>query len=50
MKLGELAAEQTYWPVARAQLLHLLWHRRLGLDLAQPLTDRSQVVLAEGVS
>ncbi|MGP4083267.1 hypothetical protein [Streptomyces sp. KR55] len=47
---GELAAEQTYWPVARAQLLHLLWHRRLGLDLAQPLTDRSRVVLAGGVS
>ncbi|MZG16302.1 TnsA-like heteromeric transposase endonuclease subunit [Streptomyces sp. SID5914] len=48
--LGELAAEQPYWPVARAQLLHLLWHRRLGLDLAQPLTDRSRVVLAGGVS
>ncbi|WP_329218619.1 TnsA-like heteromeric transposase endonuclease subunit [Streptomyces sp. NBC_01485] len=47
---GELAAAQTYWPVARAQLLHLLWHRRLGIDLAQPLTDSSRVVLAGGIS
>ncbi|MYT96395.1 TnsA-like heteromeric transposase endonuclease subunit [Streptomyces sp. SID8350] len=46
----ELAAAQRYWPVARAQLLHLLWHRRLGIDLAQPLTDSSRVVLAGGVS
>jgi hypothetical protein len=47
---AELAAAQTYWPVARAQLLHLLWHRRLGIDLAQPLTDSSRVVLAGGGS
>ncbi|MEW1999797.1 TnsA-like heteromeric transposase endonuclease subunit [Streptomyces coelicoflavus] len=47
---GELAAAQTYWPVARAQLLHLLWHRRLGIDLSQPLTDRTRVVRAGGVS
>ena len=47
---GELADAHMYWPVARAQLLHLLWHRRLGIELAQPLTDRSRVVLAEGVS
>ncbi|MCL7378360.1 hypothetical protein [Streptomyces sp. 35G-GA-8] len=50
LTFGELAAMHTYWPVARAQLLHLLWHRRLGIDLAQPLTDRSRVVLAGGVS
>ncbi|MGI5529621.1 hypothetical protein ACQEVX_20215 [Streptomyces syringium] len=47
---GELASAQTYWPVARAQLLHLLWHRRLGIDLAQSLTDSSRVVLAGGIS
>ncbi|MFD5741270.1 TnsA-like heteromeric transposase endonuclease subunit [Streptomyces massasporeus] len=50
VKFGELTAAQTYWPVARAQLLHLLWHRRLGVDLAQPLTDRSRVVPAGGAS
>jgi hypothetical protein len=26
-------------PVARAQVLHLLWHRRLSIDLALPLAD-----------
>jgi hypothetical protein len=36
--------EATRLPVvARAQALHLLWHRRLGVDLAQPLTDGSMV-------
>ncbi|MEU7205911.1 TnsA-like heteromeric transposase endonuclease subunit [Streptomyces sp. NPDC045470] len=45
---GELAAAQTYWPVVRARLLHLLWHRRLGVDLSQPLTDGSRVVPAGG--
>lgn len=29
--------------VARAQLLHLLWHHELGVDLARPLGDRSRV-------
>jgi len=29
--------------VARAQALHLLWHRRLGTDLGSPLTDASPV-------
>ena len=39
-------ARSATWPaatslpaVARAYALHLLWHRRLGVDLAQPLTD-----------
>jgi len=47
---GELVAVHTYWPVVRAQLLHLLWHRRLGIDLAEPLSNKSRVVPAEGVS
>lgn len=42
---GELAERSDVPAVARAQLLHLLWHRRLGIDLAEPLTDRSTVVL-----
>lgn len=47
-RFGELAAGP-YWPVARAQLLHLLWHRRLGVDLSRPLTDGSWLVAAGGV-
>lgn len=47
-RFGELAAGP-YWPVARAQLLHLLWHRRLGMDLSRPLTDGSWLVAAGGV-
>jgi hypothetical protein len=34
--------------VARAHPLHLIWHRRLGIDLAAPLTGRSGVWLATG--
>jgi hypothetical protein len=37
-------------PVARAQLLHLLWHRRLSIDLARPLTDATLVRPAGGRS
>lgn len=44
---GELAAAATCEPVARAQLLHLLWSRQLGVDLASPLGDGSIVVPAE---
>jgi hypothetical protein len=32
--------------VARAWALHLLWHRRIGVDLSSPLLDRSFVALA----
>ncbi|MFJ6141853.1 TnsA-like heteromeric transposase endonuclease subunit [Kitasatospora sp. NPDC092286] len=48
LTFGELAASAAYEPLARAQLLHLLWHRRLGVDLAEPLADRSVVVVAPG--
>ncbi|WP_338894839.1 TnsA-like heteromeric transposase endonuclease subunit [Streptomyces sp. TG1A-60] len=41
---GELAACTAFPPVARAHLLHLLWHRRLGLDLRAPLGDGSVIV------
>jgi hypothetical protein len=45
---GELAAGSPYEPVARAQLLHLLWRRRLGVDMSWPLGDGSAVRLAAG--
>jgi hypothetical protein len=34
--------------VARAHALHLIWHRRLGIDLAGPLASQTMVWLAEG--
>lgn len=43
---GELAGATSLPAVARAHALHLLWHRRLGVDLARPLTDGSPVWLA----
>jgi len=45
---GELAVSTPYEPVARAQLLHLLWQRRLGVDLSRPLGDGSAVRVALG--
>jgi hypothetical protein len=43
---GELAAATPLPAVARAHALHLLWCRRLGVDLSGPLSDRSPVWLA----
>jgi hypothetical protein len=40
---GDLVAGTSVPVVARAHLLHLLWHRRLGIDLARPFTDRALV-------
>lgn len=40
---GALAAGTIAPPVARAQLLHLLWHRRLSIDLSRPLGDATLV-------
>jgi hypothetical protein len=45
-KFRDLAAATGYESIARAQLLHLLWSRRLGVDLASPLGDGSIVVSA----
>jgi hypothetical protein len=45
---GELAASSACEPVARAHLMHLIWHRRLGVDLAEPLADSSIVTCAQG--
>jgi hypothetical protein len=49
-EFGELADATSAPAVARAFLLHLLWHRRLGADLARPLTDRSLVLAAAAAS
>jgi hypothetical protein len=45
---ADLVAGTIAPPVARAQLLHLLWHRKLGIDLALPLADATLVRPAEG--
>jgi hypothetical protein len=50
LTFGELAVSGPYEPVARAQLLHLLWRRRLGVDLSRPLGDGSAVRLAAGAA
>ncbi|MPY59838.1 TnsA-like heteromeric transposase endonuclease subunit [Streptomyces spongiae] len=43
LHFGELVAS-TNWPVvARAHALHLLWHRRLAVDLGEPLGDGSLI-------
>ncbi len=43
---GELAAATSAPVIGRAFLLHLLWHRRLGMDLAVPLTDQTLITAA----
>jgi hypothetical protein len=40
---GELAGSTAVPAVARAVLLHLLWHRLLGIDLGLPLGDATLV-------
>lgn len=40
---GEVAARTVAPAAARAYLLHLLWHRWLGIDLASPLGDATLV-------
>jgi hypothetical protein len=44
---GELAKLTVALAVVRAYLLHLLWHRRLGLDLSKPLVDATCVTSNE---
>jgi hypothetical protein len=43
---GDLVAATPLPAVARAHALHLLWRRRLGVDLSRPLGDTSLVWLA----
>ena len=44
---GELVAATRLPAVARAHALHLIWHRRLGIDLSAPLNDSTLVWAAE---
>ena len=46
---GELVAATSVPAAARAYALHLLWHRRLSVDLAQLLSDASPVMLTEAL-
>jgi hypothetical protein len=43
LPFAELVATTSYPAVARAHALHLIWHRRLHIDLARPLGDRTPV-------
>ncbi|MGW7315794.1 hypothetical protein [Streptomyces sp. NPDC054854] len=50
-RLGELVAATSRPTLARAYVLHLLWSRRLTVDLALPLGDESwiaEIAIAEG--
>lgn len=40
---GDLVAATRLPAVARAHALHLIWHRRLGIDLSAPLNDATLV-------
>jgi hypothetical protein len=40
---GELVSATRLPAVARAHALHLIWHRRLGIDLSAPLSDSTLV-------
>ena len=40
---GRLVAATSYPAIGRAHALHLLWHRRLGIDLGRPLNDKTLV-------
>ena len=40
---GRLVAATSYPAIGRAHALHLLWRRRLGIDLGSPLNDKTLV-------
>lgn len=48
IRFGDLVAATRLPVIARAHATHLIWHRRLGIDLGQPLGDGSSVWLAPG--
>ncbi|MEU6718366.1 TnsA-like heteromeric transposase endonuclease subunit [Nonomuraea sp. NPDC046802] len=43
MRFGDLVGQVPVPAVARAQALHLIWNRRLAIDLTAPLNDQSMV-------
>jgi hypothetical protein len=47
---GELVDATAVPAAARAYALHLLWHRALSVDLAQPLADASPVSLTDALA
>jgi hypothetical protein len=49
VRFGELVERTEVPAMARAQALHLLWHRRLGVDLTAPLNDQSMVHAGRGI-
>jgi hypothetical protein len=48
LRFGELVEATAVPAVARVHAVHLLWHRRLAVDLAQPLGDASWIYPAGG--
>jgi hypothetical protein len=46
LRFDDLAGATSCPAVARAFALHLIWHRRLRIDLAEPLAGRTMVELA----
>lgn len=42
-RFGELTEETSLPAVARVHAVHLLWHRRLAMDLTQPLDDATWI-------
>lgn len=43
VRLAELVGQSAYPAVARAFAIHLIWHRKLAIDLARPLGDDTLV-------
>ncbi len=43
VRFGDLVEQASVPAMARAQALHLIWNRRLAIDLAAPLNDQSMV-------
>lgn len=48
IRFGELVKQTEVPAMARAQALHLIWNRRLGVDLAAPMGDGSLVRVGRG--
>lgn len=47
-RFGDLVANTSLPQVARTQAIHLLWHRRLAMDLAQPFKDATWIYRVGG--
>ncbi|GAA0473792.1 hypothetical protein GCM10010361_42660 [Streptomyces olivaceiscleroticus] len=47
-RFGDLVANTSLPQVARTQAIHLLWHRHLAMDLAQPFKDATWIYRVGG--